>query len=176
MTSFTRFSCNDLFKFSAVNIDPFTETYSMSFYLSYLTKYSDYCLCAKSSLGRINSYMIGKAEGENELWHGHISAVTVGPEYRRMGLARHLCSWIEKMSNEDDCYFVDLFVRNSNKTAIDMYKKLGYDVYRTVLGYYHDRNGRENAFDMRKSLAKDLDKRSMVPLGRAITPDELEWR
>lgn len=33
-------------------------------------------------------------------------------------------------------YYVDLFVRVSNKNAIAMYKKMGYVVYRRVLGYY----------------------------------------
>lgn len=34
-------------------------------------------------------------------------------------------------------YFVDLFVRVSNKVAIKMYQQLGYIVYRTVLEYYN---------------------------------------
>lgn len=34
-------------------------------------------------------------------------------------------------------YFVDLFVRVSNKVAITMYQQLGYIVYRTVLEYYN---------------------------------------
>lgn len=33
-------------------------------------------------------------------------------------------------------YFVDLFVRKSNKIAINMYKNLGYIIYRTILDYY----------------------------------------
>lgn len=33
-------------------------------------------------------------------------------------------------------YFVDLFVRVSNKRAVDMYHKLNYVVYRRILGYY----------------------------------------
>jgi len=33
-------------------------------------------------------------------------------------------------------YFVYLFVRVSNQVAINMYKRLGYIVYRTVLEYY----------------------------------------
>jgi len=33
-------------------------------------------------------------------------------------------------------YFVDLFVRVSNRVAVDMYKRLGYSVYRRVLEYY----------------------------------------
>lgn len=27
---------------------------------------------------------MGKAEGKGELWHGHVTAVTVAPEYRRL--------------------------------------------------------------------------------------------
>ena len=42
----------------------------------------------------------------------------------------------EYFSNRKNAYFVDLFVRISNKVAIDMYKKLGYSVYRQVLEYY----------------------------------------
>ncbi|KAK3749913.1 hypothetical protein QZH41_017359, partial [Actinostola sp. cb2023] len=35
-----------------------------------------------------------------------------------------------------NAFFVDLFVRVSNQIAVNMYKKLGYIVYRTVLDYY----------------------------------------
>lgn len=35
-----------------------------------------------------------------------------------------------------NAYFVDLFVRKSNKVAIGMYENFGYVVYRRVLGYY----------------------------------------
>lgn len=39
-------------------------------------------------------------------------------------------------SNRKRTFFVDLFVRVSNKVAINMYTNLGYIVYRTVLEYY----------------------------------------
>ena len=35
-----------------------------------------------------------------------------------------------------DAFFVDLFVRMSNNVAVDMYKQLGYVIYRRVLEYY----------------------------------------
>lgn len=66
---------------------------------------------------------------------------------------------------------MDLFVRKSNDLAISMYEKLGYTTYRRVKGYY---SGEEDALDMRKSMPRDEHKEAMVPLGRAITPDELE--
>ena len=45
-------------------------------------------------------------------------------------------------------WFVDLFVRVSNKTAIQMYEKLGYSVYRRIKAYYEGKDGTsdEDAF------------------------------
>lgn len=33
-------------------------------------------------------------------------------------------------------YFIDLFVRPSNRVAVDMYERFGYSVFRTVRAYY----------------------------------------
>ena len=50
-----------------------------------------------------------------------------------------------------DGFFVDLFVRPSNKVAVGMYMELGYIIYRMVEGYYGD----EDACDMRKAMPRD---------------------
>lgn len=44
--------------------------------------------------------------------------------------------FIVVLFDRKNAFFVDLFVRVSNKVAVSMYKKLGYIVYRTVLDYY----------------------------------------
>jgi N-terminal acetyltransferase B complex catalytic subunit len=120
-------------------------------------------------------YMLGKAEGEGKLWHGHVSAVTVAPCYRRLGLARTLMDDFEEMCiHQYNAYFVDLFVRVSNSLAIQMYQTFGYSVYRRVLGYYSGELP-EDAFDMRKALPRDVDKESVVPLDHPIRPEDLEW-
>ncbi|KAF3775451.1 N-alpha-acetyltransferase 20 [Nymphaea thermarum] len=72
----------------------------------------------------------------------------------------------------DKAYFVDLFVRASNTPAIKMYEKLGYVIYRRVLKYY---SGEEDGLDMRKALSRDVEKKSIIPLKRPVTPDELEY-
>lgn len=41
---------------------------------------------------------MGKAEGKGKEWHGHITALTVGSEYRRIGLARRLVGILEKIT------------------------------------------------------------------------------
>lgn len=48
----------------------------------------------------------------------------------------HALSHCALANDRKQAYFVDLFVRMSNKVAIDMYQRLGYSVYRRVLEYY----------------------------------------
>src|SRR6266536_1258203 len=48
-------------------------------------------------------------------WHGHITVLTIAPQYRRLGLARRLTESLEKACDEQNAWFVDLFVRQSNK-------------------------------------------------------------
>ena len=118
--------------------------------------------------------VIGKAEGNNKQWHGHVSAVTVAPRYRNLGLATKLMNICEEVTNKrHNAWFVDLFVRSGNKVAIKMYEKLGYSIYRTVLKYYSD-NG-EDGLDLRKPMERDKDRVSLLCKKTKIKPSELEW-
>lgn len=50
-----------------------------------------------------NFYMVsvmGKVEGQGESWHGHVTAVTVSPEYRRQQLAKKLMNLLEDISDK----------------------------------------------------------------------------
>ena len=44
--------------------------------------------------------VLGKAEGRGENWHGHVTAVTVAPEFRRIGLAEKLMRLLEGTSEK----------------------------------------------------------------------------
>lgn len=172
MTTLRRFTCDDLFTFNPVNLDFFTETYNMPFYLQYLAKWPEYCLVAEAPGQQCMGYILGKAEGVNEGWHGHVTAVTVAPEFRRQRLAAKLMNCLEDITTRmHDGYYVDLFVRASNKTAIQMYTKFGYTLYRRVLGYY---SGEEDAYDLRKAMPRDVSQKSVIPLDRPVYPHELE--
>ena len=100
----------------------------------------------------VMAYILGKSEGEGEKWHGHVTAVTVAPEYRygglvafrkamykvavdgyamqhapyrRQRLAQKLMNDLEDITETvHKAYFVDLFVRVSNASAIQMYNKV----------------------------------------------------
>jgi len=182
MTTIRQFCCDDLFKFNNINLDPLTETYGIGFYLQYLARWPEYFLIAESPAGDAMGYIMGKAEGAGENWHGHVTAVTCAPAYRRLGLANRLMDALEEISEKKNCYFVDLFVRVSNSVAINMYNRLGYVVYRTVLDYYSgggtDDGGTtadEDAYDMRKALSRDVEKKSVIPLTKPVHMNELEY-
>ena len=167
MTTTRRFCCDDLLRFAPTNLDPLTETYNFGFYLSYLARWPGMCSIQEGATGRISSYMIGKAEGAGAEWHGHVSALTVAPEFRRLGLAKTLMAELERVSDTDyRGFFVDLFVRASNAVAARLYVALGYTAYRRVLGYYGGgaREPPEDALDLRKRLPRDVEGRSVVPL------------
>ncbi|XP_011297987.1 N-alpha-acetyltransferase 20 [Fopius arisanus] len=166
-------TCNDLFKFNNVNLDPLTETYGLPFYMLYLAHWPEYVQVAESPSGEIMGYIMGKAEGRGNSWHGHVTALTVSPDYRRLGLAAKLMKYLEEVSEKKQAYFVDLFVRVSNKVAIQMYQQLGYIVYRTVLEYYSG-DPDEDAYDMRKALSRDIFKQSVIPLIHPVRPEDVE--
>ena len=95
-------------------------------------------------------------------WHGHVTALTVAPQMRRLGLAQVLTKALERGCENQEAWFVDLFVREGNDTAVGLYKGMGYSVFRRVVEYYSDdptgRKEGEDAFDMRKPLSRDTRK------------------
>ncbi|KAG5646156.1 hypothetical protein DXG03_004209 [Asterophora parasitica] len=169
------FKATDMFKFNNINLDIWTETYGIGFYLSYLSRWPDLCSVQEAPSGRMMGYVIGKAEGSSTEWHGHVTAITVAPEYRRLGLARKMMRLLELVSDEIyKGFFVDLYVRCANDLAINMYEGMGYSVYRRVREYYGSMGvgkgsrDEEDAFDMRKPLSRDLGRRSVRANGRDI--------
>lgn len=81
--------------------------------------------------------VIGKAEGQGANYHGHITALSIAPEYRRLQLAKRLTNLLEQISDSVyQGFFVDLYVRPSNQIATGMYEGMGYSVFRTVKDYY----------------------------------------
>ena len=81
---------------------------------------------------------------------GHIISIAVLPEHQRKGIGRALMEKalknMVKIYNAKRCY---LEVRVSNYPAINLYKKIGFEVQRIIRGYYADG---ENAYIMSKDL------------------------
>jgi len=80
---------------------------------------------------------------------GHVVSIAVMPEHRRKGVAKALITKaLEGMEyyKAKQCF---LEVRVTNDTAISLYKKLGFEITRTISGYYSDG---EDAYVMTKKL------------------------
>ncbi|KAF7778455.1 hypothetical protein Agabi119p4_2800 [Agaricus bisporus var. burnettii] len=148
------FKATDMFKFNNINLDIWTETYGIGFYLSYLSRWPDLCCVQESPNGQMMGYVLGKAEGAGVEWHGHVTAITVAPEYRRLGLARKMMNLLELVSDElYKGFFVDL-----------------YEGERVLWEFGEWEGGRddEDAFDMRKPLSRDPNRISVRPNGRDV--------
>eukprot|EP00960_Hanusia_phi_P045842 757458-Hanusia_phi.AAC.2 len=119
-------------------------------------------------------YIMGKAEGLGENWHGHVTALTVAPEFRRIGLGQSQlvssCTLIVTSSHR--LLRVSIAANDEHRSAspderpstcigsLDTPYTGACPVYdptysraeglvrcRTVIGYY---SGEEDAYDMRK--------------------------
>ncbi|TFY54930.1 hypothetical protein EVG20_g9507 [Dentipellis fragilis] len=155
MSTLRPFRATDLFKFNNINLDVWTETYGIAFYLSYLARWPDLCCVQEAPTGRMMGYVIGKAEGSTTDFHGHVTAITVAPEYRRLSLGRKMMDLLERVSDEAyNGFFVDLYVRCTNDIAIG------------ILGLGPGGKDEEDAFDMRKPLSRDPMRRTVRANGR----------
>ncbi|PQE15983.1 putative N-acetyltransferase 5 protein [Rutstroemia sp. NJR-2017a WRK4] len=194
MTTLRPFSALDVLRFNPTNLDPLTETYDLSFYFSYLARWPHLFTVALSPSSTITGYIMGKTESSPQHmlltksphylpWHAHITALTVAPSARRLGLARTLSKSLEEAGDQYEAWFVDLFVRKSNLIAQELYNGLGYSVFRTVKGYYNELVGDdgeeegegEDAYDMRKPLSRDKTRKHVRENGESfeVRPEDV---
>jgi ribosomal-protein-alanine N-acetyltransferase len=79
-----------------------------------------------------------------------VVSIAVLPEHRKKGigeaLVKEAMNAMKLQYNAKQCY---LEVRITNEPAINLYKKLGFEIARTVSGYYADG---EDAHVMSKKL------------------------
>jgi N-terminal acetyltransferase B complex catalytic subunit len=175
MVSIRPWSLDDIWHYSRVNIYEFTETNSIPFYLFYTMQWPQLGWTVRNNSDTIVGYLIGSANSkghEESTAKGHVVAVTVCEDYRRLGIASHLMAHLEHAADQFlKAQFIDLYVRPTNTNAQEMYLKLGYVVYRRILNYYESLH--EDGLDMRKSLPRDVEKKFMVPLPHPVTKDEV---
>jgi ribosomal-protein-alanine N-acetyltransferase len=131
------------------------ENYAPYFFLDTFNTLPEAFVVAECE-GRVVGYIMCRLEhGFSDLRKlrfarkGHIVSVAVIPEYRNMGIA---CSLVQQALSAmsarsvDECY---LEVRVNNYPAINLYRKLGFQVTRTIPRYYFDAS---DAYMMSKPL------------------------
>jgi len=153
-----RFEPKDLPEVMSINRRCLPENYTEGFFMGLYESFPETFIVAEKD-GAIVGYIMCRIEsGFSGIGFkpfslsrkGHIISIAVLPEHRRKGLGRALIEEaLERMGkfyNAKSCY---LEVRVSNEAAINLYKKAGFEVQRTIRGYYIDG---ESAYIMSRKL------------------------
>lgn len=99
-----------------------------------------------------NGAVCGYVGSQSVLDSADMMNIAVHPEYRNRGIACALVSELIALLKNQNVIRLMLEVRVSNESAINLYKKLGFDIVGKRPRYYH--NPREDAYIMRKEFAE----------------------
>jgi ribosomal-protein-alanine N-acetyltransferase len=151
-----KFIPDDLQSVIQINRVCLPENYTDFFFMDLHQRFPETFIVADDGTGKIGGYIMCRIEvglsnfGFGGLIRkGHVVSIAVLPHSRRKGMAKALISRaLEGMVHyrAKQCF---LEVRVTNDVAITLYKKLGFEVTRTVNGYYSDG---EDAYVMTKRL------------------------
>lgn len=150
-----RFKEDDLQNVMEINRETLPENYTDYFFLDLYERFPETFIVAEEG-EKIVGYIMCRVEvglsnfGLGGLIRkGHVVSIAVLPRARRKGVAQALINTaLEGMRfhKAKQCY---LEVRVTNDAGVKLYTKLGFEVSRTVHGYYSDG---EDAYVMSKKL------------------------
>lgn len=151
-----KFTMDDLQSVTNINRVCLPENYTDYFFIDLYRRFPETFLVAEED-GEVVGYIMCRIElglsnfgFSGLIKKGHIVSVAVLPQYRHKGIGEALIT--EAMEcmrkyNTKQCF---LEVRTTNAPAINLYKKLGFNVTRTIHGYYVDG---EDAYVMSHELS-----------------------
>jgi ribosomal-protein-alanine N-acetyltransferase len=151
-----KFVPDDLQTVMQINRVCLPENYTDFFFVDLHQRFPETFIVAEED-GKVSGYIMCRIEvglsnyGFGGLIRkGHVVSIAVMPQSRRKGMASALINRaIEGMQNykAKQCF---LEVRVTNELGITLYKKLGFEVTRTINGYYSDG---EDAYVMTKRIS-----------------------
>ena len=150
-----KFMPDDLQTVMQINRETLPENYTDYFFMDLFERFPETFIVAEEDHSIVGYIMCRIEVGLSNLGlgglirKGHVVSIAVLPSARRKGVAQALINTaLTGMSfyKAKQCY---LEVRVTNDAGVALYKKLGFDVSRTVHGYYSDG---EDAYVMSKKL------------------------
>lgn len=145
----------DLEQVMSINRQCLPENYTTFFFMDLYERFPETFIVAEED-GEVVGYVMCRIETGIPSFRimkimkkGHVISFAVLPKYQRQGIGYALMQ--ETMQamlhyNAKECY---LEVRTSNTPAINLYRKMGFDIKRTIRGYYADG---EDAYIMSRKL------------------------
>jgi ribosomal-protein-alanine N-acetyltransferase len=156
--SFTlrKFKPDDLQAVMQINRVCLPENYTDFFFVDLHQRFPETFIVAEEE-GKIIGYIMCRIEvglsnfGFGGLVRkGHIVSIAIMPKYRHKGVARAVIANAIQGMEYYKAKQGFLEVRVTNDAAISLYKKLGFEITRTINGYYSDG---EDAYVMTKKIA-----------------------
>ena len=151
-----KFAPDDLQSVMQINRVCLPENYTDFFFVDLHQRFPETFIVATDETGKAVGYIMCRIEvglsnyGFGGLIRkGHVVSIAVLPQTRRKGIAEALIKKaLEGMEyyKAKQCF---LEVRVTNEAGTSLYKKLGFEITRTVNGYYSDG---EDAYVMTKRL------------------------
>jgi ribosomal-protein-alanine N-acetyltransferase len=139
-----QFTPADLEAVVSINRVCLPENYASYFFIDTFNTFPETFVVAEAQ-GRVVAYIMCRIEhGFSDFRKfrfakkGHVISVAVMPEFRKQGIGHSLVEHALTRLSElhaDECY---LEVRTTNNPAIDLYKKIGFEITRTIPRYYFD--------------------------------------
>jgi ribosomal-protein-alanine N-acetyltransferase len=136
-----RLTLAELSEIEAIEQRAYRTPWSRSMFASELAKVTSICLGAFEG-----DQLIGYIVNSRYVDAWHVMNVAVDPDFQRRGIATRLLERLFELTDEDDGRGYTLEVRVSNKEAIKLYEKLGFERHGIRRGYYTD--NREDALVM----------------------------
>ena len=139
-----KFNINDLEQVTHINRVCLPENYTDYFFVDLHRRFPETFIVAEED-GQVVGYIMCRIElgfsnfGFSGLTKkGHIVSIAVLPEHQRKGIGHALITKAMegmKLYKAKQCF---LEVRVTNMQAINLYKKLGFQVTKTIRNYYAD--------------------------------------
>ena len=153
---FRRFKPSDLEGVIRINRECLPENYTPIFFMNLYKRFPETFIVAELNK-EIVGYIMCRIETGIPSFKllgitkkGHVISIAVLPRYQQKGIGYALMREATQAMmnyNAKECY---LEVRKSNRPAVGLYKKLGFEISRTVRNYYADG---EDALVMAKQLS-----------------------
>ena len=113
----------------------FETPWSLAMFVLELSKPSGICLAASNASGLVGYLVCSRYA---DVWH--LMNVAVDPRRRRLGVATQLIEQLFEQAGAESRYTLE--VRTSNRGAISMYERFGFQAAGHRRRYYHD-NGED---------------------------------
>ncbi|MEM3640333.1 MAG: ribosomal protein S18-alanine N-acetyltransferase [Candidatus Bathyarchaeia archaeon] len=150
-----KFNANDLERVTYINRVCLPENYADYFFIDLYNRFPETFIVAEEN-GEVVGYIMCRIEMglsnfgfSGFIKKGHIVSVAVMPNYRGKGIGQALINKAMEGMRLYDAKQCFLEVRVTNMPAINLYKKLGFQITRTIHGYYADG---EDAYVMSRKL------------------------